>query len=390
MVVATARPTKLESRTVNTLDDLGLVANAWTHLQTLSSEATVFSTWQWNHASARHLWPADALRVTLVEDGGDPVAIWPLAARRIAGCKGLSFLGSGPWDYGRADYQDALIEDGWETEACDALIAKLQATSGEWEVVMLQDLPPSSRLLGVLPAMAGEQGWSVKVEPDNDSYRVPLPATWDEYTSTLSTNVRSNLGRKQRKLEREHNGRFERVDTSEDVESAMDLLFALHNHRWQEKNGGKDVKTIFSRDDIRAFHLEVARNMLWAGMLDLTLLRADASVIGARYSFQFNGTKSFYASGYRTDEEWARFSLGAVMDLQSIQASIDAGLQFEDLLRNDGGYKARYAPQRLDNQRLFIYRTRSARARCEAYFGLRSLAKRALQRRKVLRPASSD
>ena len=380
MALATAHRTHLETTTIRTLDEMGLIANAWTQLQTLSTDASVFSTWQWNHAAARHFWQPDALHVTVIEDNGDPIGILPLAQRRIAGMKGLVFLGTGPFDYGRADYQDALIENGWEMEACDAFVEQLQASGGDWDVMVLQDLPASSRLLHLLPDAAKAQGWSVAQQPDNDVYWIELPATWDEYASTLSTNVRSNMGRKQRKLEREHNAHFERIESPDELDSALEQLFDLHNHRWHEKHGTSEVDTIFSRDACRAFHREVARNLLWGGMLDLTLLRSDEGVIGARYSFEYHGSKSFYASGYRTDEEWSKFSLGAVMDLQSIQASIKGGLKYEDLLRNEGEYKSRYAPQRSDNQRLYIFRTRKAQLRFEAYQGLKKVARRLLRR----------
>ena len=380
MALATAHRTNLESTTIRTVDELGLIANAWTQLQTLSTDASVFSTWQWNHAAARHFWRPDALHVTIVEDKGDPIALLPLAHRRIAGMKGLAFLGTGPFDYGRADYQDALIEDGWEIEACEAFAGQLQASAGGWDVVMLQDLPVASRLLRLLPDVARAHGWTVALQPDNDVYLIELPATWDEYASTLSTNVRSNLGRKQRKLEREHNARFERIESPEQLDEALEQLFDLHNHRWQAKRGSSKVQTIFSREASREFHKEVARSLLWAGMLDLTLLRADEEVIGARYSYEYHGSKAFYASGYRTDDEWSKFSLGAVMDLQSIQASIKAGLKYEDLLRNEGEYKSRYAPQRSDNQRLFIFRTRGAQIRYDAYRGVKRMAKRLLRR----------
>lgn len=370
----------LETRSFRNLDELGLLANTWTHLQRRSTDASVFSTWQWNHAAARHFWRTDAPRVMLIEDNGTPIAIFPMAQRRIVGMKGLVFLGTGPFDYGRADYQDALIEDGWEREACTAFVDELAKAPGDWDVVMLQDLPARSRLLPVLPGLARDQGWSVTIEPDNDVYFIELPRTWDDYAATLSTNVRTNMGRKQRKLEREHNARFERVETLHQLDEALELLFDLHNHRWQEKQGTANADTIFSEAAARDFHREVARNLLWADMLDLALLRTDDGVIGARYSFDYAGSKSFYASGYRTDEDWSKFSLGAMMDLQSIQSSIESGLQYEDLLRNEGEYKARYAPQRSDNQRLYIFRTRQARLRFQAYRSLKRTAKRILRR----------
>jgi CelD/BcsL family acetyltransferase involved in cellulose biosynthesis len=379
MALATAHRTQFEASTIRTVDELGLIANAWTQLQGLSTDASVFSTWQWNHAAARHFWRPDALHVTLVEDNGDPVAILPLARRRIAGMKGLAFLGSGPFDYGRADYQDALIENGWEVEACGVFADGLQA-AGEWDVLMLQDLPESSRLLRYFPEMAHSHGWTVCQQPDNDVYVIELPATWDEYAATLSTNVRSNLGRKQRKLEREHEGRFERVASPDQLDNALERLFDLHNHRWHEKHGSTEVDTIFSREACREFHREVARNLLWGGMLDLTLLHAEGEVIGARYSFEYHGSKSFYASGYRTDEEWGKFSLGAMMDLQSVQTSIEAGFKYEDLLRNEGEYKSRYAPMRFDNQRVLVFRTRKAERQYRAYQSLKMMAKRLLGR----------
>ena len=376
MALATAYRTHVDTTTVRTVDGLGLIANAWMQLQCLSPDASVFSTWQWNHAAARHFWHPEDLHVTLVEDNGDPIALLPLARRRIAGMKGLAFLGMGPFDYGRADYADALIEPGWEQQACAAFVDDLRAASCEWDVLMLQDLPSCSRLLHHLPAQARAEGWSVAQVPDNDVYYIELPGTWDEYAATLSANVRANLPRKQRKLEREHAARFERIESPDDLDSAMEQLFDLHNHRWHEKQGSTEVETIFSREQTRDFHREVARNLLWAGMLDLTLLHADGEVVGARYCFQYRGSKGFYASGYRKDGEWTKFSLGAVMDIQSIQASINAGLRCEDLMRNEGDYKARYAPLRADNQRLYIFRTRQARLRYEAYMRLKRAAKR--------------
>ncbi|MGE0675328.1 MAG: GNAT family N-acetyltransferase [Methylibium sp.] len=380
MALAAALSTHIETTTARSMAELDSLSAAWTRLQAVSKDASVFSTWQWNHAAARHFWKPDGLHVIVAEDDGEALGILPLGRRRIMGLKGLAFLGAGPFDYGRADYQDAVIENGWELEACTAFADQLEADGRDWDVLMLQDLPESSRLLRLLPELARERGWTVVQKPDNDVYWIPLPATWDEYAARLSTNVRSNLGRKQRKLERDHGGSFERIDSAEALDGAMEQLFDLHNHRWHEKHGSEDVETIFSDEAAQAFHREVARNLLWAGMLDLTLVRAEGEVVGARYSFEYNGSKSFYASGYRTDEEWGKFSLGAVMDIQSIQSSIKSGLACEDLLRNEGEYKSRYAPQRSDNQRLYIFRTRNAQVRFDTAVALKRAAKRLLRR----------
>ncbi len=354
------------------LDDLPRFEPAWRTLQDTAPNATVFSGWHWNQAAARHFSHPTGLHVWLMQSGDEPVALAPMAWSRVMGQRLLSFIGTSLSDYSRADYQDVLIAEGWEDKACAALTEELEWLSGSWDVVRFQELPATSPLLSRLPQMARERGWVVSLMPDSDVYRVELPSDRETYYERLSGNVRGNAPRKLRKLQREHDGAITRIEDASQLDAAMTTLFDLHNLRW---HGGREgilkKQTIFPDDLTRDFHRDVARGLLEDGQLDLELLHADGEPIGARYSFEFRGVRSFYASGYHHDDAWSKFSLGTIMDLHSIEDAIDRGFEAEDLLRGEGDYKQRYDPAHSVNQRLLIFASRAALARYEMQRQLR-------------------
>ncbi|HEX5370675.1 MAG TPA: GNAT family N-acetyltransferase [Dehalococcoidia bacterium] len=374
-MAAAARPLEIAGISTSVAREYGELRRmepAWRQLQDEMPNAGVFSSWQWNQPAARHFCNPSGLHVWLMQSGGEPVALAPLAWSRVMGQRLLSFIGTSLSDYSRADYQDVLIAEGWEDRACEALVDELDWLSGSWDVVRLQELPATSPLLTRLPELAHRRGWTVSLLPDSDVYRVELPSDRETYYERLSGNVRGNAPRKLRKLQREHGAAITRIDDPSQLDAAMSTLFELHDLRW---HGGREgilkKQTIFPDDLTRNFHRDVARNLLEDGHLDLELLHADGMPIGARYSFEFRGVRSFYASGYHHDDAWSRFSLGTIMDLHSIDDAIDRGFTAEDLLRGEGEYKQRYAPAHSVNQRLLIFASRAAQARYELQRHLR-------------------
>ena len=245
-------------------------------------------------------------------------------------------------------------------------------------MLWLQELPQTSRLARRLPQIAKQRGWRVVVKEHDDAYHIDLPPTWEEYAETLSSNTRSNMGRKTRKLIRESGGRFENIG-ADGLLPALDTLFELHQRRWTAL--GKPG--IFATKQMRSFHHDLAQTLERDDMLDLVLLHAGDETIGARYSFNFRGAHSFYASGFDPDERWASHSLGMLMDVHGISNAIKNGMSREDLLRGDGAYKQRYAPTHTLNLDLRVFRTGSAYRRYQLYQTVRGAARRLLRRKDV-------
>jgi len=97
-------------------------------------------------------------------------------------------------------------------------------------------------------------------------------------------------------------GRFSVVEPTEENLSAMlSDLFRLHQARWN----GRGVL-----QGLEAFHDEVARGFLHAGMLRMFALRLDARTVAVLYAFARRERTWFYLSGF--DPELEKLSPGVL------------------------------------------------------------------------------
>src|SRR5207253_1484014 len=58
---------------------------------------------------------------------------------------------------------------------------------------------------------------------------------WGEYLASRSSNLRQQVRRRERRLEREHELRYRLADDPARLEQDLDTLFALHAARWDER-----------------------------------------------------------------------------------------------------------------------------------------------------------
>jgi len=186
--------------------------------------------------------------------------------------------------------------------------------------------------------------------------------------------------------------RFTSASTDEDPVQDFNVLVDLHSMRM----AALGIAGIFEKQTVRAFHLDMARQMQQSGMLDLTLLKLDGKALGGRYCFVFRDTKYCYADGFDPYSPWSRFSPGFVMDATGMQQSIEAGLNYEDLLRGAAHYKRRYSPEKRQNFQMHIFRSRGAQVVYRVQEGCRTILRRVRDRilsvRRPIRqrPASID
>jgi CelD/BcsL family acetyltransferase involved in cellulose biosynthesis len=340
---------------IEQVDQLPQLEATWKQLQASCPGITVFSTWEWCEPAARHFAASNRLAVIVLEDAGEPVALAPLAFRRCGILRAMVLLGTGLRNFSHADYQDFLLASGRQEEALALLVDEWAADSA-WDLVWLQELPASSPLLELLPVLARRRGWHVTVTPTTQTFVIALPGSWETYAQRLSRKRRAALRRAERRLMQGAGARFVSAAADEDPGQDLNQLIDLHSMRMKTLGAGG----IFEEETVRAFHLDIARAMQQAGMLDLGLLKLDGDAIGGRYCFVFRGTKYCYADGFNPNSPWARIGLGLVMDTIGIQQSIEAGLSHEDLLRGGGRYKHRYSPETRQNFQLHIFRNRRA------------------------------
>jgi CelD/BcsL family acetyltransferase involved in cellulose biosynthesis len=158
-------------------------------------------------------------------------------------------------------------------------------------------------------------------------------ASWDEFLASCSSNLRSQIRVRERRLARQHDIRYRLTASRDELETDLDTLFALHRLRWDEE------ATTFAKYE--AFHRDFAACALDRGWLRLWFLEIDNQPRAAWYGFRFAGVQSYYQAG--RDPAWDRSSVGSVVLMHSIRETFDDGMSEYRFLRGDEPYKYRFA-----------------------------------------------
>jgi CelD/BcsL family acetyltransferase involved in cellulose biosynthesis len=148
-----------------------------------------------------------------------------------------------------------------------------------------------------------------------------------------STQLRSQLRYKQRRLERDHEVRFRLADDRDRLDADLDILFSLHAARWGAETSSFSIR--------RAFHREFAARAFERGWLRLWLMEVDDKAVSAWYGFRFSGVESYYQGG--RDPAWARSSVGLILLAHTIRAAAADGMHEYRFLRGGEGFKYRFA-----------------------------------------------
>ncbi|HEY7955264.1 MAG TPA: hypothetical protein VII38_08215, partial [Polyangia bacterium] len=207
-------------------DPAGLAAlePAWRALFDRLPQATVFQSWEWLSSWWKHLGTGRPW-VLIASDGDEPVGLMPLAIThyRLTPLRQVRWMGAP-----LSDYQDFLGPEARRAECAAAFVAHLAERRGLWDLCDLNDLPGGS----ALPSLAIE---SLRVETvfHRMCPVVRLGPSYDGFLKTLGKNLRANVGRRRRQLEKAFAAELDTV--KDGLPQAMDDLFRLHNQRWRRR-----------------------------------------------------------------------------------------------------------------------------------------------------------
>jgi len=320
--------------------DLASLRDVWTELAQRSGN--LFATWEWAGVWWRHYGEgADPLPLACLDAHGRTVAILALCIERVGPMRVARFIGHGPADELGPVCAAADVEDA---------VAALQRAPQRWNVLLAERLP-------------GTRAWAralAGTELHHEASPVVDVAglTWDEYLAGRSSNFRSQVRRKERKLVREHGLEYRLCDDRHRLEADMGTLFDLHRRRWED--GDSDAF-----DGARAaFHRDFAALALERGWLRLWLAEIEGRAVAAWYGFRYGGSEWYYQFG--RDPEWDRSSIGLVLLAHTLREAIGDGVDRYRLLRGGEPYKDRFATSDLGLVTVAVPRGPSGRAAVSA------------------------
>jgi CelD/BcsL family acetyltransferase involved in cellulose biosynthesis len=177
-----------------------------------------------------------------------------------------------------------------------------------------------------------------------------LPATWEELIQKSSRNLRSQLGRRQRALEREGTLTFRNVADPAEVDEALEAFLQLEGSGWKGRAG----TAILGDPRTERLYRDFAQAAASRGWLRMYSLELDGDLIAGDYGCSFAGTGFLIKTAFSEAHE--RFSPGLVLRAKVLQAAIEEGLTSYDFLGGPERYKQRWASELRPRARIWAYR----------------------------------
>ena len=291
-----------------------------------------FVTPEWFFTALRQGGEPNKPFVPLVrQPDGDLLGLIPLLIADDRLYRTLRFAGADLGDR----FEPVVSEDG-EAELGRAVARCLKQRSEEWGMLVADYAAEGAQWVEALDGSSGLV--SIRYHARPSIYRsIPLVGhTWESFLSSISRNLRGQIGRKLRGLEREHEVRFRRTVDPETLSSDMGRLFALHQARWRERGG-----TFLDDERARAFHADFAAASLDRDWLRLWSLDVDGEAVAVWYGWHIGGRYLYYQAGF--DPAWSRHSPGLLLLAHTIRSAIEEGASEYDMLLGDEPYKSRLA-----------------------------------------------
>src|SRR5512134_3353721 len=274
-------------RAVDDVAGFAALQPSWDALVERSRTATVFSTFEWNWTAWDYRCDVSRPFILEVLDAGELVGLVPL---RSLTEEGRTLVPIGVGYRSLAEYLDVIAAPGYEAAVLEHALAFLARKPG-WRVLEWPEINESSPSYTALVGAAARAGLHVVMSPGSVCRRVELPASWPEYLARLSPRLRE-FERRERKLQREHDVRYERVTEEAAIEPALAAAQAMQERRWA---GGIRSQ---EHDTFMGFLRSLSPRLLRRGWLDIQVLRVDGAPVGVNCDFRFRDRVYGYLTAF--------------------------------------------------------------------------------------------
>ncbi|HEY0454829.1 MAG TPA: GNAT family N-acetyltransferase [Verrucomicrobiae bacterium] len=316
---------ELGTRELRRLSELEEIAPAWELLWRSCPLATPFQSPAWLLPWWRHF-GSGALRVLALTSEEQLVGLAPfyLYQQSPAAPRQLLLLGSG-----NSDYLDILVLPGYE-KACLELVSRwIEKLDGEFDACEMLSLSGEAVAMRI-PTPLGLAETFNEIEPCPILH---LPTTQGPAEAFFKNECFASLEYYRRRAARMGEIKFGAAADEEQMEAYLIRLAEFEQHRWDARG----VQSVMAPERVRAFHLDVTRQLLHCGMLRLYAMQLDSRIMAVLYGFS-DARKFYYYLG-SFDPEFHRLSPGKLVLAHAIHAAVSERLSSFDFLRGAEAYK---------------------------------------------------
>jgi CelD/BcsL family acetyltransferase involved in cellulose biosynthesis len=232
----------------------------------------------------------------------------------------------------------------------DALQALAEAALAEAARLTLSELWEGDPVIEALVAQARESGMACLLEPGSVSPIVDTTGDLDVWVTDSHASWKKRLRRYRRKMNKDHEARFEIVQPPADLEAELASGFAVEASGWKGEAG----TAIVSRPETEAFYRAVASAFHARGELRLSRIELDGAPVAFSFCIE-HGTR-LYSLKAGFDESFRKLVPGLVLQVSIVEACFERGLDAYELLGETTEWKAKLANSERLHQTLQAYR----------------------------------
>jgi CelD/BcsL family acetyltransferase involved in cellulose biosynthesis len=228
------------------------------------------------------------------------------------------------------DYQDFIVAPERGKDFVEALINHLR---GEGiRSLDLNTVRADSKILGEFSRVAENLKCEISCDPEDVTFELELPGTWDEFLGMLTGKQRHEVRRKLRRLNEAAEVNYRVVASSKEVMDEMETFLALFGL-------SRSDKAAFMTDQMITYFRSLAEAMARENLLKLYFLDLDDAPVAAVMCFDYDATIYLYNNGY--DGKYGSLSVGLLSKVLTIKESIRRGKRKYDFLKGTEEYKHR-------------------------------------------------
>ena len=210
---------------------------------------------------------------------------------------------------------------------------------------------------------------------EKEAYAAELPANWEEYQKRLTSKIKSDSRRQQKRLAELGKLRFEILNiNSEEAKPLIKLFFAQKQDRYHSM-GAKDI---FSAETTKAFYSAMPKNLGKKAKIHFSVLWLDDRVLSTHWGAYDN--ERFYFLMPTFSHYWRRFSPGRLLMEHLLRWSIEKKLKCFDFTVGGEEYKKEWC-----NKRTNLYEIVQPRNKKGLFFVWLLLTKRLIIKSQVFR-----
>ena len=308
---------------IQNFGDFQRLQNIWNPVVSASPCNSIFLSHEWFLAWWQSFSGKNSLEILIITEGEETVGIAPLMRKDDS----LYFMASREV----SDYCDLIFPHDKFKFYLNGVIKFVHGHLPgviRWKLI---NIPSESATLTLLPKLAAEYGYSGASFKCETTSTLSLPTTYGEYLAGINRKYRHELRRKVKRMDSLPGIRIVKITRSDDLMPALNDFIGLH------KASHPDKADFWGNPGMERFFKRLTHVFSQNSWIELNLLYRTNTLLAGLLNFRYHNRLYFYNAAY--DPEYAPYSPGIYLFINSIKQAIEGKKKIADFLRGQEKYK---------------------------------------------------